>query len=54
MYDLDSKGGTMLNGKILSPRQGQELKINDVITLDPNVLVEITDMYPSNEEQFKS
>jgi len=54
VYDLDSKGGTMLNGKILSPRQGQELKINDVITLDPNVLVEITDMYPSNEEQFKS
>ena len=54
VYDLDSKSGTMLNKKILSPRQGQELKINDVIKLDPYVLVEITDMYPSNEEEFKS
>ena len=54
VYDLDSKGGTILSGKILSPRQGQELKINDVIKLDPYVLVEIIDMYPSNEEEFKS
>ena len=54
VYDLDSKSGTMLNGKILSPRQGQELKINDVITLDPYVLIEITDMNDSNEEEFKS
>lgn len=54
VYDLDSKGGTMLNGKILSPRQGQELKINDVITLDPYVLIEIIDMNDPNEQKFKS
>ena len=54
VYDLDSKGGTMLNGKILSPRQGQELKINDVITLDPYVSIEITDMNDLNQEEFKS
>jgi len=54
VYDLESKSGTMLNGKILSPRQGQELKINDVITLDPYVLIEITDMNDLNQEEFKS
>ena len=54
VYDLNSKAGTILNGKILSPRQGQELKINDVIKLDPYVLIEITDMNDSNEEEFKS
>ena len=52
VYDLESKAGTLLNGKKLSPRVGQELKINDVIKLDPYVAIVITDMYPSNEEDF--
>jgi pSer/pThr/pTyr-binding forkhead associated (FHA) protein len=46
VYDLDSKAGTTLNDEKLSPRVGQELKINDAIRLDPYVLIEITDMYP--------
>ena len=52
VYDLDSKAGTTLNDKKLSPRVGQELKINSAIRLDPYVLIEITDMYPLNEEEF--
>ena len=52
VYDLDSKAGTTLNDEKLSPRVGQELKINDAIRLDPYVLIEITDMYPLNEEEF--
>lgn len=52
VYDLDSKAGTTLNDEKLSPRVGQELKINSFIKLDPYVLIEITDMYPSNEEEF--